>query len=176
VHLDDHELALAGAAHAHFAHNARSNMSNSIGRARVTALGPCVVLGTDGIGSDMFEESRTAYFRLREDELGAGPDWPLQHLAEGARFVGRAFGERRLGKIESGAPADLVVLDYRSPTALTADNLAGHLLFGVDRSHVRSTIVAGRFVLRNRRITNVDEVVTFARARRVAADLWIRME
>ena len=27
-----------------------------------------IVLGTDGIGADMFEESRTAFFRLREDD------------------------------------------------------------------------------------------------------------
>ncbi len=35
VHLDDHELALVHAASASVIHNARSNMNNSIGRARV---------------------------------------------------------------------------------------------------------------------------------------------
>ena len=57
----------------------------------------------------------------------------------------------------------------------TAANLAGHLLFGLDRSHVRSTMVAGRFVLRDRRLTTVDEASVFARARRAAARLWARM-
>jgi cytosine/adenosine deaminase-related metal-dependent hydrolase len=81
VHLDDGEIGLVREAGASIAHNARSNMNNSIGRARVAALGAHVSLGTDGIGSDMFEESRSAYFRLREDGGGAAGDWPLQRLA-----------------------------------------------------------------------------------------------
>ena len=54
-------------------------------RARRPRSGRSVALGTDGIGADMFEESRAAFFRLREDDLGAGADWPLARLAEGAR-------------------------------------------------------------------------------------------
>ena len=77
---------------------------------------------------------------------------------------------------EAAAPADLVVLDYRPPTPLTADNLAGHLLFGLDRSHVRSTMVAGRFVLRDRRLTSVDEPAVLARARAAAERLWEKMQ
>ena len=65
----------------------------------------------------MFEESRTAFFRLREDDGGAGGDWPLARLAEGARLAGRAFGEPLLGTLEAGAPADLVVLDYAAADA-----------------------------------------------------------
>ncbi len=72
-------------------------------------------------------------------------------------------------------PADLVVLDYRPPTPLDRANLAGHLLLGLDRSHVRSTMVAGRFVLRDRRVTNVDEAAVLARARAAATALWERM-
>ena len=100
------------------AHNARSNMNNAVGRARVGPLGPHLALGTDGIGADMFEESRTAFFRLREDDLGAGAGWPLARLAESARLAGRIFGEPLLGTLEPGAPADLVVLDYAAPAPL----------------------------------------------------------
>ena len=175
VHLDDHELALAGAANVHFAHNARSNMNNSIGRGRVTAMGPWVVLGTDGIGSDMFEEGRAAYFRLREDDLGAAPDWPLQHLAEGARFVGRAYDERKLGKIESGAPADLVVLDYAAPAPLHEDSFAGHWVFGLGSRWVRDVMVGGEWVVLDRRLARVDQDELAAKARVEAERLWKRL-
>jgi cytosine/adenosine deaminase-related metal-dependent hydrolase len=99
VHFDDHELSLVRAAGAYLAHNVRSNMSNAVGRARPDELGRQVALGTDGIGSDMFEESRTAFFRLHEDGLGVGPDWALDRLATGARLAGESFGERRFGRI-----------------------------------------------------------------------------
>ncbi|MEP7223769.1 MAG: amidohydrolase family protein [Actinomycetota bacterium] len=175
VHLDDHEIALVHAANASLAHNARSNMNNAVGRARLDALGPRVALGTDGIGSDMFEESRAAFFRLREDHSGAGADWPLQRLAEGAQFVGAAFDERRLGRIETGAPADLVVLDYATPAPLTRDSFPGHWVFGLGSRHVRDVMVAGDWVVLDRRLTRVDAQELAADARVQAERLWRRL-
>ena len=144
VHLDDGELELVRSAGASVAHNARSNMNNSVGRARVEALGAHVALGTDGIGSDMFEESHAAFFRLKEDDLGAGAGWPLAPLAEGARLAGRAFGEPLLGTLEPGAPADLAVLDYAAPAPLDAASFAGHWIFGLSARTVRDVMVGGR--------------------------------
>jgi cytosine/adenosine deaminase-related metal-dependent hydrolase len=151
-------------------------MNNAVGRADVVALGKRVALGTDGIGSDMFEESRTAYFRLREDDREIGPDWPLQRLAEGARFVGAAFGERRLGKIQVGAPADLVVLDYASPAPLHAGSFPGHWVFGLGSRWVRDVMVAGEWVVLDRRLTRVDERELAANARVQAERLWKRLD
>jgi putative selenium metabolism protein SsnA len=175
VHLDDQEIALVHAANASLAHNARSNMNNAVGRARLDVLGARVALGTDGIGSDMFEESRTAYFRLREDDPGAGPDWPLRHLAEGARFVGAAFRERRLGRIQTGAPADLVVLEYAPPAPLNAGSFPGHWVFGLGARTVRDVMVAGEWVVLDRRLTRADEQELAAGARVQADRLWKRL-
>jgi putative selenium metabolism protein SsnA len=176
VHLDGEEIALVHAANASVVHNARSNMNNAIGRARIEALGPKVSLGTDGIGSDMFEESRTAYFRLREDELGVGPDWPLERLAEGARFAGAAFGERRLGQLVPGAPADLVVLDYAPPAPLHDGSFPGHWVFGLSSRTVRDVMVAGEWVVRDRRLTRVDAEELAAEACTQADRLWKRLD
>ena len=55
-------------------HNPRSNMNNAVGYARPTRFSNRVVLGTDGIGADMFEEARIAYARLREHDVTATPD------------------------------------------------------------------------------------------------------
>jgi putative selenium metabolism protein SsnA len=176
VHLDDDELALARAANASLAHNARSNMNNAIGRARVRAMGPRVALGTDGIGSDMFEESRTAYFRLREDDPGTGPAWPLERLAESARLAGRAFGEPLLGTLAPGTPADLVVLDYAAPAPLRAGSFPGHWVFGLGSRCVRDVMVAGEWVVLDRKPTRVDAQELVAAARTQAERLWSRLE
>jgi putative selenium metabolism protein SsnA len=176
VHLDDSEIALVRAAGATVAHNARSNMNNSIGRARVAALGNRVVLGTDGIGGDMFEEARTAFFRLREDDGGTGFDWPLARLAEGARFAGRAFGEPLLGTLEPGAPADLVVLDYPAPAPVNEPSFAGHWLFGLSARNVRDVMVAGEWVVLDRRLARADQDELAASACHEAARLWRRLE
>jgi putative selenium metabolism protein SsnA len=175
VHLDADEVEIVRASGATLAHNARSNMNNAVGRTPLAGLGDRVALGTDGIGSDMFTESQAAFFRHREDGTPA-PDWPLARLAEGAQLAGRSFHEPLLGGLEPGAPADLVVLDYDPPTPFSADSLPGHWLYGLGSRHVRDVVVAGRVVVRDRRMTLVDQDALVAEAREQAARLWDRLE
>jgi putative selenium metabolism protein SsnA len=175
VHLTDDEVALVHLVGATVVHNARSNMNNAIGRAQPSALDLLVALGTDGIGSDMFEESRAAYFRLREDDPSTGSDWPLRRLAEGARFAGAEFGEPALGRIEPGAPADLVVLDYAAPTPIDDRSFAGHWTFGVGSRCVRDVMVGGEWVVLDRRLARADQQELAAAAHRQAERLWTRL-
>ena len=176
VHLDDGEVALVRRAGASIAHNARSNMNNSIGRARIGALGAHVALGTDGIGADMFEESRVAFFRLREDDLGGAPGWPLVPLAESARLAGRLFGEPLLGTLEPGAPADLVVLDYDAPVPLDSASFGGHWLFGLSSRFVRDVMVAGEWAVLDRQLVHADAREIATAARSASGRLWRRLE
>jgi len=176
VHLDEHELALVASAGSRVAHNARSNMNNSIGRAAVEELGARVALGTDGIGADMFEESRTAYFRLREDDANADATWPLERLAESARIAAELFDEPLLGTLEPGAPADLAVLDYPAPTPLDASTFAGHWVFALSSRHVRDVMVGGEWVVRDRRVVRADQDAIATAATAQARRLWQRLD
>jgi putative selenium metabolism protein SsnA len=173
VHLSEDELRRAQDAGAWIVHCARSNANNAVGRAPTRAFRRAA-LGTDGIDEDVLAEARAAFLGMREAGREDASGAALDMLAGGHRLAGAIFGQP-LGRLEPGAPADLVVLDYRPPTPLTAHTLAGHLLFGLDRSHVRSTVVAGRFVLRDRRIATVDETAVLAAARAAAGRLWERM-
>ena len=181
VHLDRAEAALFRASGATLVHNPRSNMNNAVGRAPLTTLGARVALGTDGIGADMFEESRVGQLRLAEERrapeaVPVPPDWALQRLAVGARLVGDAFAEPLLGQVVPGAPADLVVLDYAAPTPVTADSLAAHWIFGLSARAVRDVLVAGRVVVRDRHLTTVDADALAAVARTEARRLWERLD
>jgi putative selenium metabolism protein SsnA len=176
VHLDPSEAEIVRASGATVAHNPRSNMNNGVGRAPLGWLGEQVALGTDGIGSDLFEEGRVGYFRRREEELATPMDWALARLAVGARLVGRAFAEPLLGRIEPGAPADLVVLDYPATTPLDASTLAGHWVFGLAAGHVRDVVVAGEVVVRDRRLARFDDAEVTDRARQATQQLWRRLE
>lgn len=68
------------------AHNPRSNMNNSVGYAQPTQWQNEVVLGTDGIGSDMLEEARLAYARLREHNVTESPDTVWHWLETSQKF------------------------------------------------------------------------------------------
>ena len=176
VHLAPDEIAAVHLARAVVAHNPRSNMNNRVGRAPVGRLGDRLALGTDGIGGDLFEEVRTAFLRRREEDLGVTPDWALGVLAGGPRIPARAFGEPLLGRLEIGAPADLIVLDAPPPTPVDGATLAGHIAFGFGPAAVRDVIVAGQLVVSGGHATRVDEAALAARAREAAGRLWARMD
>ncbi len=173
VHLSEPELREAGEAGAWLVHCPRSNLNNAVGHAPTTAFGRAA-LGSDGLDQDMFAEARAAFLQMRD----AGQDDALTAaigLLGGGHRVVQAFFGLPLGTFDAGAPADLVLLDYRPPTPLDSDNLGSHLVFGIDRSHVCSTMVAGRFVLLDRRITTIDETDVLARSRAAAERLWTRL-
>ena len=176
VHLDDDEAAIVARANATLAHNARSNMNNGVGRPSSAVLGGRIALGTDGIGSDMFEESRAAFFRLREDDLDSGPEWPLQRLGESARLAAGIFQEPLLGTLEPGAPADLVVLDYDAPAPLDVGSFAGHWVFGLSSRWVRDVMVGGEWVVVDRELVHADRRQLVADALGAADRLWSRLD
>jgi putative selenium metabolism protein SsnA len=175
VWLDADEIAILRASGAWVAHNPRSNMNNGVGYAPVAEMGERVALGTDGIDGDMFTEARACYLKAREASHDATASFALERLGGGASLVSSVFGEPALGTLEVGAPADLAVLEYRSPTPLDGANLAGHFLFGLGAWSVRDVMVQGRWVVRGRRHQLVDEDELAARAREAARRLWDRM-
>jgi len=175
VQVDDAEIAILAGSGATVVHNARSNMNNAVGRSPVTRFGDRVALGTDGIDGDMFAESRAAFWRAREADVLTLASWPLDRLGHGARLVGEVFAEPALGRIEPGAPADLMVLDYHAPTPLSADNLAGHWMFGLSARRVRDVMVAGELVVADRRSTRVDQDALLAEISAGASRLWDRL-
>jgi cytosine/adenosine deaminase-related metal-dependent hydrolase len=166
VHASAVDLERVRATGATVVHNPRSNMQNAVGRARLAGLGDHVALGTDGMDADLFTELRAAHLTGR---MEYGPDGgvdAVEMLATGARFA-----ERILGPIDN----DAVVLEYDPPTPLDAENLAGHLLFGLAARHVRDVVVDGRIVVRDRRLARVDGAQIAARGRVEAARSWARM-
>jgi cytosine/adenosine deaminase-related metal-dependent hydrolase len=88
--------------------------------------------------------------------------------------VQRCFGGT-FGSVERGAVADLVVLDYRPPTPLVPENVAGHLVFGMRSADVDTVIVNGRFIMEGRRFPFDTEPV-LRRAREAARKLWRNMD
>jgi putative selenium metabolism protein SsnA len=174
VWLTDSEIDLMNARGTYLAHNARSNMNNSVGYNVRLDRYDKVVLGTDGMSADMLEEFKFACFRHRE---ALGPWWPgdfLTCLDRGNRLIEAYFGGS-FGQVSAGARADLVLWDYEPPTPLVGGNLAGHLAFGLSSRSVRSVMVEGRFVVQDR-VPVFDLEAIAARSREQSRRMWSRME
>jgi len=156
------------------AHNARSNMNHAVGHAPTAAMRR-VALGTDGLDEDLLAEVHAAFLKMRDAGRGDAQLATLQMIAGGHRLGAVLFG-LPFGKLDTGGPADLVILDYPAPTPVYTENLAAHLVFGVDRSHVRHVLVAGKWVVREGRLVGVEMPAVRHRASAVAERVWRRME
>ncbi|MEH6533079.1 MAG: putative aminohydrolase SsnA [Photobacterium frigidiphilum] len=172
--LSDRDIDILNAKDGFLVHNARSNMNNNVGYNNKLTRFKNVALGTDGIGADMLEELKFSFFKHRD---AGGPLWPdsfMKNLWNGNEILARNFGAK-FGRLEAGNKADLTILDYTSPTPFVADNLAGHVAFGMNAGNVNSVMVEGRFVYEDRAFP-FDIAPIYAEASKVAERLWKTMD
>lgn len=186
VHVDGGEIGRLAATRSNSVHNPRSNMNNAVGRAPVEDMlraGVNVGLGNDGFSMNMMQEMKAAYL-LHKFALADPRVMPADLVLDiafrrNAGIMAAVFGPfcdnfPRVGELSVGAAADLVLLDYYPPTPMSADNFPWHLIFGIDVQHVNSTMAAGRWLMRNRRLLTLDEERVHARANELAEALWKR--
>jgi putative selenium metabolism protein SsnA len=174
LYLTPADREILNARGAVLAHNARSNMNNHVGYNAELPHVKNVVLGTDGIGSDMLQEVKFAYFRHRDAGGPLGPGAFARFLQSGNEILHRAF-TAGFGRVEKGYRADLVILDYDSPTPLARENVAGHALFGMGSRDIDTVIVNGRIVMESRSF-RWDTAAVYAEARAAAKTLWQKMD
>ena len=174
THLSQEAVAKVNEMRVTMAHNPRSNMNNAVGYAPVGGFETDVILGTDGIGADMFAEARFAWFMSRHGRAGLAPDAIVEMLAASARRASRMLGIT-VGRLEPNAAADVVVTGYVPNTPLTPENLPGHLLFAIDATHVRDVLIDGQWRVRDRQLPDRDSAADADQACEVADSLWRRM-
>ncbi|TQI78802.1 putative selenium metabolism protein SsnA [Serratia fonticola] len=174
LYLSDKDIGILNDHDAFLVHNARSNMNNHVGYNHKLAQYRNLALGTDGIGSDMWEELRFAFFKHRDAGGALWPDNFARFLCNGNLLLERNFAAP-FGQVAAGYKADLTICDYDSPTPLLEENVAGHIAFGLGATSVNSVIVDGTMVLDNRQFA-FDVEPLYAKARKVARSLWLRMD
>jgi putative selenium metabolism protein SsnA len=182
VHVDEGEIEVLAETGTWVTHQPRSNMNNGVGVAPVEAMlrsGVNVALGNDGFSNQMFAEMKAAYLmhKLAQRDPRAMPGDMVMRLAyaNNGRLARVFWPEPVLGELRKGAMADLVFLDYHPTTPLAAENLAWHLLFGVEASMITGTVCAGQVLMRDHKLLTLDEEAITARSRELAAQAWKRL-
>jgi cytosine/adenosine deaminase-related metal-dependent hydrolase len=95
------------------------------------------------------------------------PDEVLEALWRGGARAMRREGE--LGQLRVGAQADIALLDLDTPAYTPLNDLPRQLVHCEDGGSVRATIVAGRVVFEDGRISTVDEPALRAEMRALVA-------
>jgi 5-methylthioadenosine/S-adenosylhomocysteine deaminase len=176
VVLTEEDIALLKAHEVKVSHNPESNMKLASGVSPVPdilAAGICVGLGTDGCASnnnlDLFTEMDMAaklhkVQRLDPTVMNA-PTVLRMATIDAARVLGLSD---RVGSIEPGKQADLIVVDADKPHLTPMYDPVSHLVYAVRGSDIRHSIINGKVVMEDRRLTTLDVEKVLFEARREA--------
>lgn len=178
IWIDDADMALIAEAGTVVAHNPVSNLrlgSGIMPFRRLREHGVPVCLGTDEAIADdtvdMWGVAKAAGLVHNLTDVD-WERWPKAHEVLDCLFHGGARAMReadRLGAIEPGREADLVLLDLDSLPFTPLNDLARQLVYCGAGSAVRLTMVAGRVVFDGDRILGIDEKALRAEARELFA-------
>jgi 5-methylthioadenosine/S-adenosylhomocysteine deaminase len=174
VRLNDDDRTAIASAGTTIAHNPGSNLKLASGAMDLVGYrdqGITVGLGTDGCSSsndlDMFAVVRLAANLARlvhHDPAAIGAEDIVRAATiDGAHALGMAD---RIGSIEVGKEADVIVIDTAVPHLTPLRDPFTALVYAAGRSDVRDVFVAGERVIADRRSTRVDhhEILEKARA------------
>jgi 5-methylthioadenosine/S-adenosylhomocysteine deaminase len=158
VWIDEVDIALIAKRGAAVAHCPESNMKLASGIAPVTRLlrdGVTVALGTDGCASNNdLDHFRTMDLAAKlqkvtdRDPTAAGA---ASVLAMATRQAAAAIGMgAEIGSLESGKRADLIIVDANRPHMVPLYHPISQLVYTAGGADVRTVVVDGRIVLRDR--------------------------
>jgi cytosine/adenosine deaminase-related metal-dependent hydrolase len=142
--------------------------------------GIVVGLGSDSVASnntcDLLEEARFALLLARAQanagEISAEVLQAAQVLQTATRGGARALGlEGRVGELKAGLQADFAVVSLTGTYQTPAYDATNTLVFSSSGRDVVLTVVAGREVYREGRVTTVDEERLWARLSEIAEKL-----
>ena len=179
IHIKEEEMQLLSEKNTIVVHNPESNMGNAVGAASILAMykkGILLGLGTDGYTTDMMESYKVAniiHKHVTGDPTVAFTEIP-DMLFNNNRIITERFINGQVGILKEGALADIIIVDYKSPTPINENNINGHLLFGINGRFVDTTIINGKVIMENRKLVDIDEEKIMARSRELASAVWNR--
>ncbi|MFZ5354830.1 MAG: 5'-deoxyadenosine deaminase [Bacillota bacterium] len=167
IWLDDEEMKILADTGTKISHCPSSNMKLASGIAKIPELlemGAFVSIGADGApcnnNLDMFREMRNAAM-IQKVRLLSPTAMPAERVFELATLGGaKAMGlENETGSLERGKKADIAIVNldnlYSTPTAEV--DIMSQLVYAVGAQDVVTTIVNGKVLMENRKLTTLDE-------------------
>jgi 5-methylthioadenosine/S-adenosylhomocysteine deaminase len=164
VHVTADDIKLMAERQVRVAHNPGSNMKLASGIAPVEEMlraGLCVGLGTDGASSnnnlDMMEELRLAALLQkvsRFDPLVVPAGTAITMATENGA---RCLGLEKTGRIEVGYRADITLINMDEPHWYPRHDCLSLLVYSAQGRDVDTVMVDGRILMKNRRLTTIDE-------------------
>jgi 5-methylthioadenosine/S-adenosylhomocysteine deaminase len=179
VWVDAEDIAVIAERRANVSHNPESNMKLASGVAPVAkmlAAGIPVGLGTDGCASnndlDLFaamDMTAKLHKVMNRDPTVLSAETVIRMATlDGARALGL---DREIGSLEPGKQADLIIVETRVPHLTPLHQPVSAIVYAAKGSDVRTVMVGGRLLVKNRRVLAVDMEDVMHRVGRISQAL-----
>ncbi|MBM6724636.1 putative aminohydrolase SsnA [Pseudoflavonifractor phocaeensis] len=177
IHVSPAELDIIKETNTMVCHNPESNMGNAVGCSPVLQMygkGILIGLGTDAYTHDMLESLKVLLPMQRHNAALPNVGWceATGMLFENNAKICSRYFKKPLGVLKSGAAADVIVMDYKPFTPFSAENIDGHMLFGMMGKNCRTTIINGKVLYKDREFVGIDEERINAWTMEQAKKLW----
>ncbi|MBD5133793.1 MAG: amidohydrolase [Clostridiales bacterium] len=162
VHTTPEDWAIMADKGVSCVHNPYSNLKLGSGVAPIPAMlqaGVNVALGTDGVSShnsvDFFDDMKLAailHNGVSRDPMAMTARQALEMATvSGAKALGR-----NTGRIEAGAAADLILVDFDAPNLTPCHDEAENLVFSAHGSNVWMNMARGKVIYKNGAFLTLD--------------------
>ena len=183
VHVSKDEIKILKETGTSVSHNPVSNMMLGDGVAPVVEMlreGVNVALGTDGAASnhsqDLFDTMKAASLLQKVHHQDAGVIDPYSVLRMATAGGAKALGlDAICGTIEVGKRADLILVDTNNVHNQPVNDIFSQIVHCAKASDVRTVMVNGEILMRDRKLTRHDDAKLMADARQANGDLMNRI-
>lgn len=167
IHLNLKERKILTDSNSWIVANMESNLNNRVGIFSGKNLGDKIMLGTDGMHSNMIKSAQSAFLTGQNYEAVG-----LNDIYNRLRNVHKYL---KINKFKGDGDNNLIVLDYDSPTDLNSSNFLGHFFYGFENRHILHTIAQGNVIMKNQNIVTLDEKIILKESKKFATYLWDKM-
>ncbi len=168
LHLSERERELIRNSSAFVVENIESNLKNKVGYFNGEGLGDNIMLGTDGMHSDMLRSSKAAYL--------VGQNFDTIDFESAYKRFRMVHHYLKMNDFKGDGDNNLVILDYDTPTDFNADNFLGHFIFGLNSNHVSDVISNGIVIVKDKTVLTINEADVLDFTRKQSKRLWKLMQ
>lgn len=167
IHIDENERKIIKNSKSYVVQNMESNLNNKVGYFNAKGLGDRIMMGTDGMHSDMLQSAKAAFF------VGQSFD-NINYPSAYARFR-KVHDYIASNQFNGDGENNLVILNYDSPTEINQQNFLGHFIFGINSNHINDVISNGKLIVKDRKIQNINEPEILEFSKEQSLRLWRKM-
>jgi cytosine/adenosine deaminase-related metal-dependent hydrolase len=168
LYLHENEKKIIAESKSWVVQNMESNLNNRVGYFNGSGLGKRIMLGTDGMHSDMLQSSKAVFFSGMGHEYNS-PAATYERFRNVHNYISK-------NNLNGDGANNLVILNYDSPTEITEDNFLGHFVYGINSTHVQHVISNGHLIVKNKVLTTVNEEEILNFTRKEGKKLWEKMK